>query len=124
MSQNKEAATSGQRDGLEPEDLNELEIYKLFRKWRAEQKRPRVTDAYRAGYLQGFVAGNLEQALSSSTSGPEMQFLNVADVSRVLVERTNGILWKDDADGNMARLTDALNELLQPPQARMQEPSK
>ncbi len=31
-------------------DLREIEIYKQFRKWRAKQSRPLVTDAYRAGW--------------------------------------------------------------------------
>lgn len=34
-------------------DLAEIEIYKLFRKWRSSQKRPRVADAFRSGYLEG-----------------------------------------------------------------------
>ena len=36
--------------GVEPSDWKEVEIYKLFRKWRGTNKRLLVTDAFRAGY--------------------------------------------------------------------------
>lgn len=39
--------------GLDVSDSQEMEIYKLFRKWRATRKRPLVTEAWRGGYEMG-----------------------------------------------------------------------
>ena len=38
---------------LDVRDAVEVEIYKLFRKWRAQHKRPTVVQAWRAGYEIG-----------------------------------------------------------------------
>lgn len=39
--------------GLDVSDAAEVEIYRLFRKWRAQHKRPTVVQAWRAGYDAG-----------------------------------------------------------------------
>jgi len=111
----KQLATSGRRDGLEQ--------FQELREWAVKQAEL-FGSAKHAVKDTLFRCIGKAEVLASSTSGSEMLLLNVADVSRVLVERTNGIAWRDAEDGNMARLTDALNELLRTSQTRMQEPSK
>lgn len=57
-------------EDIDSQDLAEVEIYKLFRKWRAAQNRPRVTDAWRAGYEENAKrVQELEKALQSLISG-------------------------------------------------------
>lgn len=53
------------------------------------------------------------EMLKSSAASAAPACLNVADVARVFVEMTNGLLWKDQgSDGNFSRATERLNALL------------